>query len=126
MVIGAVVCAGLLGVFGNGWMSTSTRHFSGMPLAVTYQRLMRANAPADLTVAITGRLPGNVLELGVGSELLDRASIGSTQPGAAAISATTKGGDLHLPPRPRPCRTHHAEALGPPARAGRDDTPGQR
>ncbi|MEE7493154.1 hypothetical protein [Methylobacterium oryzae] len=91
VVIGAVVCAGLLGMFGNGWMSTSTRHFSGMPLAVTYQRLMRANAPADLIVAITGRLPGDVLELGVGSELLDRASIGSTRPGAAAISATAKG-----------------------------------
>lgn len=90
-LIGATVCAGLLGMFGDGWLSTTTRAFQSVPLSVTYQRLLRANAPADLTLATTGRLPEDTLELGVGSELLDRGSIGSTQPGAANVSATAKG-----------------------------------
>lgn len=90
-LIGAVVLAGLLGAFGDGWLSTTTRAFPTMPLSVTYQRVLRANAPTDLTLAITGRLPGEALELGVGSELLDRGSIGSTQPGAANVSTTAQG-----------------------------------
>lgn len=90
-VIGATVCAGLLGVFGDGWLSTATRAFPNVPLSVTYQHLLRANAPADLTLATTGHLPADTLELGVGSELLDRGSIGSTQPGAMGVSATAEG-----------------------------------
>ena len=90
-LIGAVVCAALLGAFGDGWLSTTTRAFPNAPLSVTYQRLLRANAPTDLTVAIAGRLSGDTLQLGVGAELLDRGSIGSTQPGAAEVSATAQG-----------------------------------
>ncbi|GJE15169.1 hypothetical protein [Methylobacterium longum] len=90
-LIGIIVCAGLLGVFGDGWLSTTTRAFPSVPLSITYQRLLRANAPSDLTLAITGRLPGEALELSVGSELLDRGSIGSTQPGAADVSTTAQG-----------------------------------
>jgi hypothetical protein len=90
-LIGATVCAGLLGMFGDGWLSTTTRAFPNVPLSVTYQRLLRANAPADLTLATTGRWPADALELGVGSEMLDRGSIGSTQPGAVNVSTSAKG-----------------------------------
>lgn len=90
-LIAIAVVAGLAGLFGDGWFSTMTRAFPSVPLSVTYERLLRANAPADLSLAINGRLPGDTLELGVGSELLDRGSIGSTQPGAADVTTTAQG-----------------------------------
>lgn len=91
VMIGIVVLTGLAGVFGDGWLSTATRAFPSVPLTVTYQRLLRANAPSDLTLAINGRLSGEALELGVGAQLLDRGSIGSTQPGAVEVSTTAQG-----------------------------------
>lgn len=91
LLIALMIVAGLAGFFGDGWFSTTTRAFPSVPLSITYERLLRANAPTDLTLAINGRLPEDTLELGIGSELLGRGSISSTQPGATDISTTAQG-----------------------------------
>ena len=78
-LIGLVILAGLLGAFGNGWLSKSNRSFTAVPLSVTYQRFMRANAPNELILTATAPLPAETIEIGIGSELLDSASISVTQ-----------------------------------------------
>ena len=40
-LIAIAVVAGLAGLFGDGWFSTTTRAFPSMPLSVTYERLLR-------------------------------------------------------------------------------------
>ncbi|GJE46700.1 hypothetical protein [Methylobacterium soli] len=90
-LIGLIIAAGLLGAFGNGWLSASTKAFAHEPLSVTYQHLLRANAPTDLIVDVTRALHSEKLQIDVGSDLLDHASIGATQPSAVSVDATPRG-----------------------------------
>lgn len=90
-LIGLVVAAGLAGLFGNGWLSSTTQAFAAQPLSVTYQRLLRANAPTDLVLTVERPLAGESLTVQVGAELLAHASIGSTEPRATAVQATPRG-----------------------------------
>jgi hypothetical protein len=90
-LIGLIVVAGLIGVFGQGWLSKVTRTFPTLPLSVTYERLLRANAPTEMKVAVTEPLPSETLRIDIGADLLDHASIGSTQPRAEAVDATPNG-----------------------------------
>lgn len=86
-----LICAGFVGVLGDGWLSRAARGLPSAPIRVDYLRLMRANAPTAMVVKVNGRLPKDPVILGVGSERLDRASIGSVQPAAATISTTERG-----------------------------------
>ncbi|MBB2965205.1 hypothetical protein [Methylobacterium sp. R2-1] len=90
-IVGLIVLAGLLGIFGDGWLSTTSRSFTSVPLSVTYQRLLRANAPSEIIIRASAPLPAETLEIGVGSSLLDDASITTTEPGAKDVAATPEG-----------------------------------
>ena len=90
-LIGLIVVAGLIGVFGQGWLSKAAQAFPAAPLNVTYERLLRANAPAEIIVAVTRPLASEMLQIEVGSDLLDHASINATQPRATSVDATPLG-----------------------------------
>ncbi|MDR7035987.1 hypothetical protein J2X36_000723 [Methylobacterium sp. BE186] len=90
-LIALVVVAGLAGLFGQGWLSRMTRTFPTQPLTVTYERLLRANAPAEMKVSATQPLPGDMLRVEIGADLLDHVSINATQPRAASVDATPDG-----------------------------------
>lgn len=90
-LIALIVVAGLAGLFGQGWLSKVTQAFPSAPLEVTYERLLRANAPTEMTIAVTRPLAEETLRVELGSDLLDHASIGSTQPRAVSVDATPHG-----------------------------------
>ncbi|WP_264048272.1 hypothetical protein [Methylobacterium flocculans] len=90
-LVALIVVAGLAGLFGQGWLSKATGTFPNTPLAVTYERLLRANAPTEMIVAVTRPLTEDILRVELGSDLLDHASIGSTQPRAVSVDATPHG-----------------------------------
>ncbi|GEP07832.1 hypothetical protein [Methylobacterium oxalidis] len=90
-LIALFVSAGLVGLFGQGWLARATKAFDRAPLQVHYERLLRANAPTEVRVTVASPLPSETLQIGVGSELLEHASINSTQPRAASIDATASG-----------------------------------
>jgi hypothetical protein len=90
-LIGLVVLVGLIGAFGQGWLSKVTQTFPTLPLSVTYERLLRANAPTEMKVAVTQPLPSETLRVDLGADLLDHASISSTQPRAESVDATPNG-----------------------------------
>ncbi|MGH1571297.1 hypothetical protein ACRAWG_12140 [Methylobacterium sp. P31] len=90
-LIGAVILAGVLGAFGEGWLSTETRSFPDLPLTVTYQRFLRASKPTNFELKATAPLSRDTLDVGVGSELLKRAWVNITEPGSVGVRATTEG-----------------------------------
>ena len=58
---------------------------------MSYERLLRANAPTEMKVEVTEPLPSETLRVDLGADLLNHASIGSTQPRAEAVDATPNG-----------------------------------
>ena len=90
-LIGLIIVAGLAGLFGQGWISTVKQAFPSAPLTVDYERLLRANAPTEMTIIVSHPLASDMLQIGLGSALLDHVSVGSTQPRATSIDATPHG-----------------------------------
>jgi hypothetical protein len=90
-LVGLVVLAGLLGLFGDGWLSRATRPLPGTPLVVHYDRFLRAGAPARLSVEIRDPVEQDTIEVGLGAALLERVSVDATQPRADEVDATPSG-----------------------------------
>ncbi len=91
ILIGIIIIAGLAGAFGNGMLSRAASRFPGAPISLTYERFLRANAPADFVLKLEEPLPKECLEVAIGARLLDHVSIGSTQPRARSVDATPQG-----------------------------------
>ncbi|MGY2050465.1 hypothetical protein [Methylobacterium sp. JK268] len=90
-LVGLVVVAGLLGLFGDGWLARAEQPLAGTPLVLRYDRFLRVGAPSRLVVDIWAPVRDDALAVTVGADLLRKISIDATQPRAEAVDATPSG-----------------------------------
>lgn len=83
------ILAGLAGVFGGGWLATSTIHVGAFE--VTYERFARKSVPFRIRVRATEPANSEELRVSVGRELVDHVGIVRTIPTAAASIGTSSG-----------------------------------
>jgi hypothetical protein len=88
VVLALLLLLGLIGLFGNGWLSTSVVRIGAAD--VTYERFTRKTVPFRLTVRSSEQRPGPV-RLTLGRELIDRTGIVRTIPAATAVKDTAEG-----------------------------------
>lgn len=74
-----IVLLAVLGVFSQGVLSLTTARSADGALAVEYQRFERNSAASEITVRLQGE-PGEVIQLDITGNLLDRFAIESIQP----------------------------------------------
>ena len=87
-LLAATVLAGLAGIFGGGWLSSTTIHVG--TLEVTYDRLARRTVPIRITVRTTKTSDGP-LRLTIGRDLIEKSSLVRTIPTAVATTDSVAG-----------------------------------
>ena len=83
------LCAGLLGIFGGGWLSSETVRFGSFE--VTYQKFVRKSVPFKIRLRPLESIGADTLQVFVGRELIDKAAIVRTVPTALSSSETAEG-----------------------------------
>jgi hypothetical protein len=86
------IAAGLAGVFGGGWLSTSTVRIGA--LEVTSERFVRKSVPFKIKIHPVAQIRAENLKLTVGRELMDRAGILRTIPIASSSAESVDGTNL--------------------------------
>jgi hypothetical protein len=87
-LLAATVFAGLGGVFGGGWLSSTTVRVG--TLNVTYDRLARRTVPIRIVVRSTD-LKDGPLRLTIGRNLIEKAAIVRTIPTAVTTTDSVAG-----------------------------------
>jgi hypothetical protein len=87
-LLAATILAGLAGVFGSGWLSSTTIRVG--TLDVTYDRLARRTVPIRIVVRSTAPTSSQ-LRLTIGRNLIDKAAIVRTIPTAVSAKDSADG-----------------------------------
>jgi hypothetical protein len=88
-LLALVLCGGLSGIFGGGWLSTSVVRVG--PLEVTYERFARKSVPFRIKIRPVDQIRADKLQLTIGRELVDHVGILRTFPTAASSSDSIDG-----------------------------------
>lgn len=87
-LLAATVLAGLAGIFGGGWLSSTTIRVG--TLDVTYDRLARRTVPIRIIVRTTQTSDGP-LRLTIGRDLIEKSALVRTIPTAVATADSVAG-----------------------------------
>lgn len=79
----ALIIAGLLGLFGSGWISWSKRSSADGKVTLSYQRFVRHHCPGTLTVSIQPDADETEQTLIVENQFLDQVQVERTRPRTA-------------------------------------------
>ena len=91
-IMGLVVLAALLGLFGNGPLSSATVGSSGSPLRVEYDRFLRHQAPQRLRLHVEpGVSESDEVRVWVSSSFLDNVQIERIEPRPERVEAGSDG-----------------------------------
>ena len=63
VLVAAIVLAGLVGLLGSGPLSPRVSAFTGAPLTMTYDRVVRRTVERQITIRTTQPLPARTLEI---------------------------------------------------------------
>ena len=88
-----IVLLAVLGVFSQGVLSLTTARSADAALTVDYQRFERNSAASEINVRLQGE-PGEVMQLELTGDLLDKFAIDSIQP--EPLSSESFRGGLRL------------------------------
>ena len=88
-LLALVLCSGIAGAFGGGWLSTSVVRVG--PLEVTYERFARKSVPFRIKVRAVDQIHADRLQLTIGRGLVDHVGILRTIPTAASSSESIDG-----------------------------------
>ena len=91
-----IVCAGLVGVFGSGPISSFRGRFKGIPVTLTYERLLRRTVQSEIVLAIDGPLgrptaEGSVVDVTLPSAFTHLFDVVTTSPRSLTMRADADG-----------------------------------
>jgi hypothetical protein len=87
--LAATILAGLAGVFGGGWLSSSVVRIGSME--VTQDRFARKTVPFRIIVRSVDPVPASPIEVTLGPELAEKAAIIRTIPTAISTKEVSDG-----------------------------------
>lgn len=89
VLLALFVLAGLAGLFGGGWLSSSIVRIG--PIEVTYDRFARKTVPFRIVARSVDQLPVGRVSMTLGRTLTEKAAIIRTIPTAASSKETPDG-----------------------------------
>jgi hypothetical protein len=88
IVMLVAVVAGLLGLFGRGWLSQATAGGPGNPLRIEYERFTRHSSPTQLTLRLAaGAAPDGKARIRFSKPFLDGIKVEDVHPHPDSVEA---------------------------------------
>jgi hypothetical protein len=91
IIVALIVFAGLLGLFGDGPLSTARTRFKDQPITIDYDRMLRRTVQSEMTIALTRPIASPTLTIELPNSFLRGMDIVSTSPRSSAMRAETDG-----------------------------------
>ena len=90
-LVGLIVLAGLLGLFGTGPLSSAEIDVADQPLVVTYERIMRRTVEVQLTIKITRPLAVHQVSVKLPDAFVQTMDVVNTSPRSSSMRAERDG-----------------------------------
>jgi hypothetical protein len=96
-VIVLIVAAGLLGVFGGGWLARVEQPMPHAPAILKYERYVRNRNDSEFNIELTGRIPAEKVEVALSPSLIDSLKLSDVVPRPIAVRGDDDGLAMEFP-----------------------------